>query len=154
MKHRKLLIGTSIGCAVLLAGGALYLGCAASLSKSREGPRVSALSGADKENLRGNTDPSMSASDAPGRYAGDYDEAQVMADKAGNVNLTYGETSAGSGSTGDDVLTPATREVVARIRALYPDLDDQQMKNVIASLDLPVVPAAGACRVARQRTVA
>ena len=42
MKHRKLLIGTSIGCAVLLAGGALYLGCAASLSKSREASQVSA----------------------------------------------------------------------------------------------------------------
>ena len=42
MKRRKLLIGTSIGCAVLLAGAALYVGCATSMSKAREDPRVSA----------------------------------------------------------------------------------------------------------------
>ena len=33
MKHRKLLIGTSIGCAILLTGAVLYVGCAASMKK-------------------------------------------------------------------------------------------------------------------------
>ncbi|MCH8970199.1 MAG: hypothetical protein IIA66_13905, partial [Planctomycetes bacterium] len=52
MKHRKLLIGTSIGCAVLLAGAALYLGCAPSLSRARESSKRSAARYAEKDNLR------------------------------------------------------------------------------------------------------
>ncbi|MCH8053762.1 MAG: hypothetical protein IH895_06850, partial [Planctomycetes bacterium] len=80
MKHRKLLIGTSIGCAVLLAGAALYVGCSSSRSSARKGSRVSAHSEDDKDNLR-----------APGSFAGDNDADQAAKEKLGAAYLLYGE---------------------------------------------------------------
>ena len=90
MKHRKLLIGTAIGCAVLLAGGALYVGCAVSLSRAREEPRVSAREDSAKHNLHGDDDTSPLASDVPGSYAGNDvgDQATVYTvDEDGTIVL-------------------------------------------------------------------
>jgi Ca-activated chloride channel family protein len=120
MKHRKLLIGTSIGCAVLLAGGALYLGCAASLSRSRETSGVDAA--------------------RPAEYYAD----QAAEEESGAAYFHYGVSSASKalsnaatevhGLVGEDALTT----VDASPNFEYFALDDAAFK-----VDAPTISVSG-----------
>ena len=118
MKHKKLFIGTAIGCAVLLAGAALYVGCAPKLAKSRESSKqtaarernkeadfktlgntedvdVDGLAGADLLGSEGHTPLQDSVQVVPDGSTNSLIVGQTAGRKLGTVELIYGENSQG-----------------------------------------------------------